>query len=202
MRRILLSLLTFLVAFHIALPFARATILSSSVSFDSQSELYTYSYSIDNAGGTAPIWQFSLLVAPFGAGPLVGDPLSPFASITAPTGWSVGEAVSGSIAEPPYSMSGKFLYWNGFSNPIQIGASLSGFSFSTYLSPTTSNGNNYFLYGDASPSNLVLNGDLNIAEYGATLAPLAPVPEPSTWAMIILGFASVCLMRRQRRSCA
>jgi hypothetical protein len=184
-------------------PNANAAILSGSVSFDPVSATYTYSYTIDNTTGSAPIWELAILVAPLDSG-LPSVPSPSFPSFTSPNGWLFSTVVSGGIANPPYNEVGYFFDWyggvSGPNKPIPVGSILSGFSFSTYLPPTSSMQNNYFLYGDASQTNLILNGDTGIAEFGRIVAPLAPVPEPSTWAMLLIGFAGIGFAAYRHRS--
>jgi hypothetical protein len=55
----------------------------------------------------------------------------------------------------------------------------------------------------SGPHNLIVNGSLNSPEgtaatYSGTLN-IAPLPEPATWAMMLLGFAGVGLAMRRRR---
>jgi hypothetical protein len=54
---------------------------------------------------------------------------------------------------------------------------------------------------DFSPNNYFIFGDGGIAAYGFTIVPFYhPVPEPSTWAMMIIGFAGVGFMAYLRRN--
>jgi hypothetical protein len=108
-------------------------------------------------------------------------------------------AGSGSIANPPYNEVGYFFQWYGQNTPVEVGSILSGFSVSTYLPPSTSFQNNKFLYGDPSEENLIRNGDSGIAEFGRIVAPLVPVPEPATWAMLLIGFAGIGIAAVRRR---
>jgi hypothetical protein len=130
----------------LASPANAAVVISSSVS--SLNGLYTYNYTIDNTTGSAPIWELAILVAPLDSGtPLVPSPSFP--SFASPNGWLFSTVVSGGIANPPYNEVGYFFDWyggvSGPNKPIPVGSILYGFSFSTYLPPTDSMQNNYFI---------------------------------------------------------
>lgn len=153
-----------------------AGILSGSVSYNSITQLYTYSYAIDNSFGPASINELSVLVQ---TGYVGNATLGP-AGHTDPLGWPFGIAYSGSIAGPPYYENGVFWAWYGGS--VAIGNGLSGFSFSTTYGPTPSTTNNYFLYSQT------YNGGPNgsgVVEWGHVVAPDLAVPEPSS--LILMG---------------
>jgi hypothetical protein len=163
-------------------------ILISDVSFNGGTGLYTYSYTIDNTLGSSAIWELAVMVGQ----PLGGPPTTPspsFPVVTSPVGWTLGVAYSGSIANPPYNEIGSFFDWDGFTSPVQVGSTLSGFSITTYLAPSISPQKNFFL-----------NGNSGIVLYGQIAAPLAPVPEPSTWAMMLLGFLGLSFRAYWRKS--
>jgi hypothetical protein len=68
---------------------------------------------------------------------------------------------------------------------VQLGSSLSGFSFTTDAAPTQLPLENYFFLSDSFDRIQV--GNISAPE----VAIAHPVPEPSTWAMMLLGFAGI-----------
>jgi len=172
-----------------AKPAVAAVVVSSSVT--SLNGLYTYNYAIDNTAGSIPVDEFDIVVArPPNQPDLTPVPPSSF---TSPAGWSFHIAVGGT--DP---VSGGLWEWQALNTAgaIQLGSSLSGFSFTTNVAPTQSALDNYFLLSDSF--NRIQVGTISAPE----VAIAHPVPEPSTWAMLILGFSSIGFMayRRSRKS--
>jgi hypothetical protein len=168
-----------LVAFANAFPLsANAAILSGNVSFDSNSGLYTYSYTLDNTSGLAAIKELSVLVDSSQA-----SVSTPPVSYTSPAGWSMGAAVSGSSADSPLNEYGAFWQWYA-GQALPMGSTLSGFSFMTSFAPVTDSANNYFLWSNSYTGGPSLLGNGGIVEWGHIVAPdfgaaTAAVPVPA-----------------------
>jgi PEP-CTERM motif-containing protein len=161
-----------------AKPAVAAVVISSSVT--SLNGLFTYNYAIDNIAGSIPVDEFDIVVArPPNQPDLTPVPPSSF---TSPAGWSFNIAVGGT--DP---VSGGLWEWQALNTAgaIQSGSSLSGFSFTTNVAPTQSALDNYFLLSDSF--NRIQIGNISAPE----VAIAHPVPEPSTWAMLLIGFAGI-----------
>jgi len=174
-----------------AKPAVAAVVVSSSVT--SLNGLYTYNYAIDNTAGSIPVDEFAIVVArPPNQPDLTPVPPSSF---TSPAGWSFNIAVGGT--DP---VSGGLWEWQALNTAgaIQSGSSLSGFSFTTNVAPTQSALDNYFLLSDSF--NRIQIGNISAPE----VAIAHPVPEPSTWAMLLIGFAGIgfAAYRRKHNSIA
>jgi hypothetical protein len=168
---------------------AGANILNGSVSFDSLTNLYTYSYVLDDSNSSTPIAELSVLIDSAG---FPRDPVSH----TTPPGWNFDLAFSGSIAGPPYNESGSFWQWGG--GPVAVGDTLDGFSFTTPVEPTTSDKNNYFLfYSDVHEFGHIVAPDFS-PNY---VPPLSPVPEPGSGAMLALGALTLVGLKRRTGRC-
>jgi hypothetical protein len=119
---------------------------------------------------------------------------------TALTGFALVSPSAGSIGAPPFGSFDYALdctgcgagFGGGFAGPLTFkltGASaltLNSLEFDTYM------GNNIYFSSDL----VIANG--NTGNVGGTLT--AAVPEPSTWAMMILGFAGIGFMAYRRKS--
>jgi hypothetical protein len=160
------------------MPLWARNILSGSMSYDPMTQLYTYSYTLDNSLGPAPINELSVLVQTF------KPPQSGPSAHTDPPGWTFGIAYSGSSAGPPLNESGIFWFWGN--GQVDVGDVLSGFSFSITYGPGSGTANNYFLYSythSGGPDNS------GLAEWGHVVAPdipqvVTPTPEPSSLLLI------------------
>ena len=177
-------------------PLRADSILSASVSFNPTTDLYTYSYAINNASGPAAIDELAVLVDTAS----LNFHLFPNA-YSSPPGWSLATAVSGSTALPPVDEYGTFWEWVG--RPVPVGSSLSGFSFTTAAAPTTSTANDYFLFSPTfSGGPLCCQG---IVAYGNVVAPnLDDVasPEPASILLFLIGLSPLVwsLLRRSGRT--
>lgn len=177
--------LSLLASFCAAESVHAATLISASVTSD-PSGLYTYSYVIDNTAGDTPVWEFGILVS------ISQTPGPAPISYTAPAGWILTGAVSGSIANPPYNESGgfeEFIDTQAPADEAPTGGTLSGFSFSVYSPPTDGSANNYYALG----------GDPTIVGYGITLAPNLVSPLPPSWSLMLLGLLPVYFAARRNR---
>lgn len=169
---------------------SKASMLNGSVSFDPATNLYTYSYVVDNISGPAAITELAILIND----QVAALDLHPDAH-TDPPGTSFWTGISGSSANPPVNESGTFWEWEYVYVPV--GTEASGFSFTTAAPPVVSSANNYFLFADTFTQGPDNSG---IVEFGPIVAPLV-TPEPGTWevaagALLILA----CFQRRGRRS--
>jgi hypothetical protein len=201
------SVIKLFALFLVITPVEASTLFSSNT-FDPTTGLWTYSYVVDNTSGGAAITEFSVLINGGGfptvpAGYNVVQPIP--APYTAPGGWIMFGAFSGAIANPPYNELGGFYeFYSGGDpgNTILPGQIVSGFSVTTPFAPTVAGGaNDYFMYG-CMPQTAC-----DVQAYGNVIVPSGAdwwieggVPEPSTWAMMILGFAGVGFMAYRRKS--
>jgi hypothetical protein len=185
-----------LVTFANACPLpANAATLSGNVSFDTNTGLYTYSYILDNTSGTAAIKEFSVL---FDSSQASVSP--PPHSYTAPSGWSFGQAVSGSSADSPLNEYGAFWQWRA-SQALPTGSSMNGFSFTTPYAPVTGTDNNYFLWSNSYTGGPSLIGNGGIVEWGHIVAPdfSAPAAVPVPAAAWLFGSGLLGLFGVARR---
>ncbi|HYA39622.1 MAG TPA: VPLPA-CTERM sorting domain-containing protein [Candidatus Methylomirabilis sp.] len=185
-----------LVAFANVCPLAaNAATLSGAVSFDSNTGLYTYSYILDNTSGLAAIKELSVLVDN-SQDKITKAPLS----YTTPTGWYLGQAVSGSSADSPLNEFGTFWQWYA-SQALPTGGTMSGFSFTTSIAPVTGSANNYFLWSNSYTGGPPAIGNGGIVEWGHIVAPdfgaTAVVPIPA--AVWLFGSGLLGLIRVARR---
>jgi hypothetical protein len=173
--------------FFAACPANASVVLSSVVT--SSSGLFTYSYLIDNTAGSVPVDELAIVVArPPDQPDLTPVPPISFAS---PVGWSFKIGTGGT--DP---VSGGVWAWQALQSAqaVQPGSSLSGFSFTTDAAPTLSPLENYFFLSDSFDRIQV--GNISAPE----VAIAHPVPEPSTWAMMVLGFAGIGFIAYRRKS--
>ena len=118
-----------------------------------------------------------------------GFPLGVF-SITTPATVLIGTNASGQITS-----------WSIFetvfaSYPAFPGEDPNDF-FSTYRVGTSNTGNTITLLEDHNEGFGPNPGAVGLGSFGAVIA---PVPEPATWAMLLLGFAGVGFMAYRRKS--
>ena len=172
-------------------------ILNGSVSFNPMTNLYTYSYLLDNSSGPAPITDFAILIDSTRDSFPIDPSLTPIAH-TEPPGWSFVLSVSGTSAFPPLNESGTFYEWNNFIG-VPVGNVLSGFSFTTDRGPTPNANNNFLVFSTSfsggPPSNM------GIVEFGHIVGPDFGVPEPSSFALLsagVLGLIGSCWGRLNR----
>jgi hypothetical protein len=174
---------------------AHASILSGSVSFNPVTDLFTYSYALNNTSGPSTVNEMSILIDS-----AVGDfTLSPTAH-TDPPGTSFATAVSGGSSQPPLNEFGTFWQWSGFSVPV--GTTLSGFSFTTPDGPVADLANNYVIFGDTYSGGPPISP--GTIEFGHIVAPdlsmptMSTVPEPRMLGLIMFAL-TLCLQRSKFR---
>ncbi len=137
-----------------------ATSLTSTVSFDAATQIYTYNYTLTNNTTFGVINQFYVDINSLGFsyfGPL---------SVTTPTGWEfhTGYGPGDWMWYRPRDV------YNGPDLGVSEGQSLSGFSFTSQLAPANWVGNNYEVFFP--------NGYPNQYEYGQIVAPDYLIPQP------------------------
>jgi hypothetical protein len=93
------------------------------------------------------------------------------------TSWSISESIFASYPSAPGQDPNAF--------------------FSTYIVSTTNTGNTVLLTEDHNAGLGPNPSGVGLGSFGAVIA---PVPEPSTWAMMILGFAGIGFMAYRRKS--
>jgi hypothetical protein len=170
--------LIFVITLFFANSAGASVLVSSSVT--SLNGLYTYNYTIDNTAGNTPLAELDIVVERDGPQPI------PPISFTTPANWFF-KVASGGI--PP--AEGGVWGWQSLAPAsLPVGSLLTGFSFTTDEAPTTSI--NYFL----------LSNTFDYVQFGYTLAPAIynPMPEPSTWAMLLLGFAGIAFAAYRKRN--
>jgi hypothetical protein len=148
-----------------------ATILSGSVAFDSNTGLYTYSYTLDNTKGSKAVSEITILVVRRNlVGPFPAPPWP--VPYTSPNGWQffISNGGLGSDVGSNYT-------WSGY---LPVGSVLSGFSFSLISAPVKSSLNDYFLFGwNINSSGRAIDGD--VIEIGNIVAPNTVAPDvPNT----------------------
>jgi len=159
-------------------------IVSGSVSFDSITHLYTYSYVLDYSGPER-ITEWGVLINSFDWIPSLVP-----SAFTSPAGWNfVANAVG--YVPPPADFGGTFWDWV----PLEKASSSGDFSFTTSQAPTPFiANNNYFVFSGQT-----------LTEYGHVVAPdflisVPPVvtPEPPSIMLLASGLLTgVGIFRRK-----
>jgi len=116
-------------------------------------------------------------------------------------GSSYFNVISGPTVQIGTDAAGQITSWNiseGIfaSYPIGPGGNPNDF-FNTYIVSTTTAGNAVLLTEDHNAGLGPNPGGVGLGSFGAVIA---PVPESSTWAMMILGFAGIGFMAYRRRN--
>jgi hypothetical protein len=171
---------------------------------------------------SASAFGYSLLVNTSQSKPIVGSPTAPQLDLTftATSGGSVGDVFL-YASDTDFLSSGNFLLTLGGTNSGGSGSEIArawggtnntalSFSLANLISTEGPlNGASYsgstsgsFLAG-VIPYSLTIGVDIARSTAGTSTGDLnlsvAPVPEPSTWAMMILGFAGVGFMAYRRK---
>ena len=182
-------------------------LLYGAVEFDSTSDLYTYSYAVEN-DTSSTIFQLNILVGNTALGTFSnGQILELPPGYTSPTGWpSMRSGYSGSIAGPPYNENGVFYSWFGgysasctciYANVILPGADAFDFSVTTPFAPTLKDGlNDFFLYGRAG---VVAFGNVVVPDGADLYTPPPETPIPATLPLFATGLGALVLFGWRRR---
>ena len=169
-------------------------LVSGDVSFDSSTQLYTYSYSIGGSPeAVPPINEFGIRI---------GDPQWSFSakpdSFTAPPGWDFFSQVQGNNSAIGIGLSAFWMWQHAPSGGDPTG----GFSFTTSRGPATTELTNYFLYSSTvagtGAEGLFEYGHVVAPDFGAFPTPPPAIPEPETWLMLSFGLGLLALWRRRR----
>ncbi len=96
----------------------------------------------------------------------------------------------------PSSTLGEKVIWNFYqASTLQLGNAFYG----TILAPRASAVVNQDIYGTVIVDTLGMTGEAHLKTFGSDLPTTVPVPEPATWAMMIVGFGLVGAGMRRRR---
>jgi len=169
-------------------------LVSGTVSFDSATNIYTYDYSLGNAGAVG-ITEFSIQVNSFRYSDFY--PLS----YSSPSGWEfrVGALAGGSCVEG--GECGGFWTWvpsNFGSVVLPPGQTLGGFSFQTAVAPSTSAGNNYLVIQPSYTESGVLFGNVVAPDYLLPPPPPPAAPEPAATLLSLIGLGCLTVLVRRR----
>src|SRR5215469_6726958 len=144
----------------------RSASLTGTVAFDSSSGIYTYSYTLQNMGGSGRITQLYVGVNSI--------PFSSFAPLshTEPAGWAFDTGFSGG---PPPTAIGSW-QWHAIDSTggLPEGDTLTGFSFQTLTAPGVWNRLNYEVF---FPDGLAIFENTD-HEFGQVVSPDYLLPEP------------------------
>jgi PEP-CTERM motif len=129
---------------------------------------------------------------------LTGNPTISVSGVT--SGFTLESTTAGSISAPPFGTFGYAFacsgcgagFGGGLTGPFSFVLSDAGTLTPSSLGFNTVSGKNIFFTTDL----VIANG--NTGNAGATLA--SAVPEPSTWAMMVLGFLGVGFMAYRKKS--
>jgi hypothetical protein len=176
-------------------------VITGSASFDAPTNLWTYSYVVDNTLGTAPVNEFRIIVNPYAQDPalIITDPLASPDWRVFPDPGTAGK-LPGSFYTDPANATGYFtaVTFTAFHNvidpvthneidnvligePVAVGEARGGFSFTSTFQPVADDGRNTYAVQDV---------------FGYVIAPDDPVapialPEPSTLVMASVGIVLV-----------
>jgi hypothetical protein len=172
---------------------AAGPMLTGSVTYDRSSQLYTYSYALDDRPSPGPVDVVELRVAThvydiFNLNPVGHTAPAPFTDFyTAEGGWNTAAFPGGTFYE-----------WHAWARPGATGV-YTGFSFTSRYGPAESGPDNYALFSSAVTGPPQYRPD-GFVEYGRMVAPdLAAAPEPGTLALAAVGLASAAVVARRRR---
>jgi hypothetical protein len=204
MRRVMFAALT---VAALAASVQAGPVLTGSASFDSTSNLWTYSYTVDNSTGTEQITAFEVIVNPYTTDPFF-VPLSPIT----PPGWvaQMGTGVGATFFTVPGAIGYTLVQFTAYQEvldpvtntfttqlvgtPIAPGEIVSGFSFKNFDKPVPDDGRITYAIQGTGP-------DLTFGYVTAPDDPFRGLPEPSTVVMAATGFVGLGIwqLRRRRR---
>ena len=172
---------------------ARAALLSGEVSFNDTTDLYTYTYTLDNTSYDGritiiDIWQNTNFNF---------DAPMPVAH-TEPEDWQFVLTVGTTGTEPigsPDRISGSF--WSWWRLPGTASSDIQTFSFTTERTPNTSLVDNYALYNPLV-GEYIEQGNI-VGPQLVDIAPVSTVPENETYAMMLAGLGLIGFIGRRKQ---
>jgi hypothetical protein len=182
---------------------AAGPMLTGSVSYDPGTQLYTYSYVLDDRAAAGPVSHFYVRVLTDMA---VGS-LTPDGSTTAPPYYFGTYTGTGPVSHSEFP-GGTYFGWEAGLHWQDVTAGVkSGFSVTSRYAPSDETVDNYYLWSNEVATS---PGGFNnaIQEFGRVVAPdfsrPLPVrtPEPATLSLAGLGLAGLGLTYLRRRSAA
>jgi hypothetical protein len=151
---------------------------------------YTYDFSLtNNIGGTNSLYFFGVDLD----GTIVGTPLTWSGSGNQNAGWT-NQFYGGSTTVYPNT-------WCCSYGGTPIGQTTSGFRVESALDPATIKFFAYAVFGTAPDGDGHFNTSYNPG-YEGVVSLAGGVPEPATWALMILGFGAIGGAMRRRQSVA
>jgi len=122
-----------------------------------------------------------------------------------------GPATSGTPAyNPPYALNtgtvlGSLVNLNGtaslnFSSLTLSGLTVLGAHFGNNIDSDVNNVTAFWLFNFSAPTNIITLADGRGSSNAQIFATSSAVPEPSTWALMLLGFGGMGVAMRRRRS--
>lgn len=184
------------------LPSTHATsILSGEVTFDSQSSLYTYTYTLDTTALTSNTIEVGVLQnVALNYGP-------PPVSHTQPSSdWIFATSGGGLQNSGDSNIFGSFWQWtHNYFAPSASNTGLLVFSVTTTRGANTSPANNYFIFDGGATTGPAENpgffevGHIVGPEFvNIPLPPVSSVPEPQAYPMLVAGLALLGLLSSRR----
>jgi len=170
--------------------------LTGSVTYDRSSQLYTYSYTLDDRTSPGAVNVVEIRIAThiydiFHLNPVSHTTSAPFSDFyTAEGGW-----------DTPAFPGGTFYEWYAWMRPLTPGVH-NGLSFTSRYGPGTDDVANYTLFSSAVTGPPLYRTD-GFVEYGRVVAPdLTSAPEPAPLVLAIIGLMAVAFrpLRRGRIS--
>lgn len=179
-----------------------APILTGDVSFDSLTDLYTYTYQLDTSQLTGQTIEVGILQ---NLGFNFTEPMP--TSFTKPdSDWGFSIAVGGLKNSGEQNIEGSFWMWVTTSFVPSGANNLLQFSFTTERGVNTSLANNYFIFssggttGPAENPGFIEVGHIVGPEFVTiNQVPVTAVPENDTYMMMVVGLTIMGLMAKQQK---